>query len=261
MVDKGTLRVSGTTRLDRHHRLAGRSLALSGHPQCCVRGARSRLRVRAASRRGRARARGGGGLARARLSRRQRDRTAQASRAPGSSTSSTTTPLWPERSTPSSARTDASSATTPTCRASGARSTALAPGSLRDVRVLLLGAGGAARAAAVWLARAGADVTVVNRTRPAADGGRRGGARRRACGRGARRALDALRGERIAAAASSSSTRPRSEWLAPVKCPTLLSIMYAKTTSCSTSSTRGSLRSWLRRRVGGVPAQPMGSPC
>lgn len=47
--------------------------------------------------------------------------------------------------------------------------TELAPESLRDVPVLLLGAGGAARAAVVWLARVGASVTVVNRTLQAAE--------------------------------------------------------------------------------------------
>jgi shikimate dehydrogenase len=43
-----------------------------------------------------------------------------------------------------------------------------APAALAGQPVLLLGAGGVARAAAVWLARAGADLTVVNRTPAAA---------------------------------------------------------------------------------------------
>jgi shikimate dehydrogenase len=73
-------------------------------------------------------------------------------------------------------------------------------GPLRDMPVLLLGAGGAARAAAVWLARAGADVTIVNRTLQAAEDAVEV-ARAAAPAVAARAlALDALEAERVAAA-------------------------------------------------------------
>jgi shikimate dehydrogenase len=73
-------------------------------------------------------------------------------------------------------------------------------GSLRDMPVLLLGAGGAARAAVVLLARAGADVTIVNRTRQAAEDALE--VARAAAPTVAARALglDALEAERVAAA-------------------------------------------------------------